>query len=335
MKRKWIAGMTSALLLAALVMGGCGAQKTAGDKGDGDKAAAGYPKKPIVAIVAFPAGGGTDIVARSILKTAEKYTKQGFVVDNKPGAGGAIGFTALAGAPKDGYTIGLLNAPTLVLAPIQLGDKVKYKMDDFVPIANFVSDPGVFVVAADSPFQTLKDFIDYAKANPNAVKLGYGGPGTSEALALRSLEQTADIKLRKVPYEGTGPQLTSLMGKNIDIMVSNASEIYPQFEAKQIRVLAIGSEKRIDMYPTVPTYKESGFDYVQVAMRGLGAPKGMDPKQIQFLADAMKKAYDDPEFKKHAQDLHLPLDYMGPDDFKKELMRQDTFYRAEYAKSPW
>ena len=215
-----------------------------------------YPSKPILSIVAFPAGGGTDIVARAILKTAEKYTGKGFVVDNRPGAGGAIGFTALAGAPKDGYTIGFINVPTIVMNPIQLGDKVKYKIDDFVPIANFVSDPGVFAVNANSPIKTLKDFIDMAKANPGKVKLAYGGPGTSESLALRMLEQKEGIKFRKVPFEGTAPQLTALMGGHIDIMVSNASEIYSQVEAKAVRVIAVGSAKQIDMYPGVPTYKE-------------------------------------------------------------------------------
>ncbi len=294
-----------------------------------------YPSKPILSIVAFPAGGGTDIVARAILKTAEKYTGKGFVVDNRPGAGGAIGFTALAGAPKDGYTIGFINVPTIVMNPIQLGDKVKYKIDDFVPIANFVSDPGVFAVNANSPIKTLKDFIDMAKANPGKVKLAYGGPGTSESLALRMLEQKEGIKFRKVPFEGTAPQLTALMGGHIDIMVSNASEIYSQVEAKAVRVIAVGSAKQIDMYPGVPTYKESGFDYVQVGMRGLAAPRGMDPKQIQVLADAMRKAYDDPEFKKNAKELHLPLDYMGPEEFAKELKRQDAFLREEFAKSPW
>lgn len=294
-----------------------------------------YPSKPILSIVAFPAGGGTDIVARAILKTAEKYTGKGFVVDNRPGAGGAIGFTALAGAPKDGYTIGFINVPTIVMNPIQLGDKVKYKIDDFVPIANFVSDPGVFAVNASSPIKTLKDFIDMAKANPAKVKLAYGGPGTSESLALRMLEQKEGIKFRKVPFEGTAPQLTALMGGHIDIMVSNASEIFSQVEAKTVRVIAVGSAKQIEMYPGVPTYKESGFDYVQLGMRGLAAPKGMDPKQIQILADAMRKAYDDPDFKKNAKELHLPLDYMGPEDFARELKRQDAFLREEFAKSPW
>ncbi|WP_263771239.1 tripartite tricarboxylate transporter substrate binding protein [Propionivibrio soli] len=321
MKHKLLAALLPAFLLTA------GFNAKAADEP--------YPQKPIVAIVAFPAGGGTDIIARSIFRTAEKYVGKGFVVDNKPGAGGAIGFTAIAGAPKDGYTLGFINAPTIVLNPIQLADKVKYKLDDFVPIANFVSDPGVFAVNVDSPFKTFKDFVDYAKANPNKVKLAYGGPGTSEALALRNLEQKLDIKFRKVPFEGTGPQLTALMGGHIDIMISNASEIYPQVEAKTIRVIAVGSEKRVDLYPNAPTYKESGFDYTQVSMRGLAAPKGVDAKHVKFLADAMKKSFEDPEFRKHAQELHLPLQYMGPEELAKELARQDAFYRAEYAKSPW
>lgn len=332
MKQKIVAGVVAVFMLAMLVVTGCGSQKQAG--GD-KKAAEGYPKKPIMSVVAFPAGGGTDIMARSILKVAEKYTGQGFVVDNKPGAGGAIGFTALAGAKNDGYTIGLINAPTILMAPIQLGDKVKYKLDDFELIANIVSDPGIIAVSADSPFKTFKDFVDYAKANPNQVKMGFGGPGTSEALALRSMEQALDIKIRKVPFEGTGPQLTGLMGGNIDIMISNASEIYPQFQAKQIRVLAIGSASKIAMYPDTPTYKEVGFDYVQVAMRGFGAPKGLAPEQIKVLSEALKKAYDDPEFKKNAEELHLPLAYMGPEEYKKELQKQDAFLRAEFAKSPW
>lgn len=294
-----------------------------------------YPQKPVMTIVAYPAGGGTDIVARSALKTAEKYTGKGFVVDNRPGAGGAIGFTALASAPKDGYTIGFINAPTIVMNPIQLGDKVKYKLDDFVPIANFVSDPGVFAVNADSPIKTFKDFVEKARANPGKLKMAYGGPGTSEALALRMLEQKADIKFRKVPFEGTAPQLTALMGEHVDIMISNASEIFPQVESKSLRIIAVGSPKQIEMYPGVPTYKESGFDYVQVAMRGLAAPKGMDPKQIQVLVAAMKKTYDDPEFKKNAKELHLPLEFLGSEDFAKELKRQDAFLREEFAKNPW
>ena len=294
-----------------------------------------YPRKPVTAIVAFNPGGGTDIAARVILKAAEKYFGGTFVVDNRPGAGGAIGFTAIATAPKDGYTIGMINPPTVLLNPIQLGDKVKYKLEDFYPIANFVSDPGACAVPNGSPFKTLQDAIDAARKSPDTMRFGYGGPGTSEALTLRKLEQVKGIKVRKVPFSGTGPQLTALLGNQIDIMFTNASEIVSQYASKSLRVLAVGSEKRIDMMPDVPTYRESGFDAVQVAMRGLAAPRGVDPRYLKILSDAMKKTFDDPEFKQKARELNLPLDYLGPEDYMKTLQSLDAFYRAEFAKDPW
>jgi len=294
-----------------------------------------YPKRPITAIVAFNPGGGTDIAARVILKAAEKYIKGTFVVDNRPGAGGAIGFTAIAMAPKDGYTIGMINPPTVLLNPIQLGDKVKYKLDDFYPIANFVSDPGACAVPPDSPFNSLKDVIEFARKNPDTLKMGYGGPGTSEALTLRNFEQVNGIKVRKVPFTGTGTQLTALLGKNIDIMFTNASEIVSQYQSKSVRVIAVGAEKRIDMMPDVPTYKESGFNAVQLAMRGLAAPKGVDPKILKALSEAMKKTFDDPEFRKKALEMSLPLDYMGPEEYMSALKKMDAFYRDEFVKNPW
>ncbi|MEI6877234.1 MAG: tripartite tricarboxylate transporter substrate binding protein [Spirochaetota bacterium] len=294
-----------------------------------------YPKKPIAAIVAFPAGGGTDMAARVILKAAEKYLKGNFVVDNKPGAGGAIGFTAIAQASKDGYTIGMINPPSILFNPIQLGDQVKYKLDDFAPIANFVSDPGAIMVAYESPFKTLKDVVAYGKANPDKLRIAYGGPGTSEALTLRKFEADNALKLLNVPFSGTATMLTGLLGGNADVMFANASEIMPQFAAKQIRVLAVGSDKRFTWMPEVPTYKESGFDASQVAMRGLAAPKGVDPKILKLLADAMKKTFEDPEFQAKAKEMNLPLDYLGPDDFMAKLKSLDVFYRAEYAKNPW
>lgn len=294
-----------------------------------------YPKKPITAIVAFNPGGGTDVAARVILKFAEKYIGTQFVVENKPGAGGAVGFTAIAMAPKDGYTIGMINPPTVLLKPIQEGNLVKYSLSDFEPIANFVSDPGALVVPPDSPFKTMMDVVEAAKAKPNTIRMGYGGPGTSEALTLRNFENAFGIKVRKVPFEGTGPQLTALMGKNIDVMFTNASEIVSQYKAKTVRVVAVGAPKRIPMMPDVPTYKESGFDAIQLAMRGLAAPKGIDPKHLQVLSDAMVKVFNDPDFQKRADELSLPLDYMGPAEYKKLLQELDVFYRAEYAKNPW
>mgnify|MGYP004705890639 CR=1 FL=1 len=118
-------------------------------------------------------------------------------------------------------------------------------------------------------------------------------------------------------------------------MFTNASEIVSQYKAKTVRVIAVGAPKRIPMMPDVLTYKESGFDTIQLAMRGLAAPKGIDPKHLQILSDAMAKVFNDPDFQKRADELSLPLDYMGPAEYKKLLQELDAFYRAEYAKNPW
>jgi tripartite-type tricarboxylate transporter receptor subunit TctC len=294
-----------------------------------------YPSKPILAIIAFNPGGGTDLAARTILRFAEKYIGTSFVVDNRPGGGGAIGWTAIATAPKDGYTIGMINPPSIVFNPITLGDKVKYKLEDFAPIANFVSDPGACIVEASSQFNSLKDIVDFAKAHPDELRIAYSGPGTTEALTIRRLEQANNVKFRKIPFDGTGPMLTALMGDHADIMFANASEVVPQYTAKTIKVLAVGTEKRIDMMPDVPTYRESGFDQLQVAMRGLAAPAGIGDDKIKILADAMEKTFADPEFRKAAAELSLPLDYIGPDDYKKLLQEFDRFYRKEFAEKPW
>ena len=294
-----------------------------------------YPKRPITAIVAFGAGGGTDLAARIILKYAEKYIGGIFVVENKPGAGGALGFTAIAQAKPDGYTIGMINPPSVLFNPIQLGDKVKYKLSDFALIANFVSDPGAIMVSYDSKFKTLQDVVAWAKANPGKLRIGYGGPGTQEALTLRKWIADNDVKVLKVPFEGTGTNLTALLGGNTEVMFANASEIMPQYEAKQIRVLAVGTEKRFSWMPEVPTFKEGGFNATQMAMRGLAAPKGIDAANLKKLADAMKKTFDDPEFQAKAKEVNLPLDYQSPEQFLNTLQTLDTFYRAEYAANPW
>jgi tripartite-type tricarboxylate transporter receptor subunit TctC len=314
-------------VLAVIVLAGCVPAPAA--------AAENYPTKPILAIVAFDPGGGTDIAARTILRFAEKYVGTSFVVDNRPGAGGAIGWTAIAIAPKDGYTIGMINPPSIVFNPITLGDKIKYKLSDFEPIANFVSDPGACIVLPESEFNSLQDIVDYAKAHPDELRIAYSGPGTTEALSIRRLEQLHDLKLRKVPFDGTGPMLTALMGNNADVMFANASEVYPQYTSKTIKILAVGSDKRIEMMPDVPTYIESGFNQTQMSMRGLAAPAGITPEQLKILADAMEKTFADEEFKKAAADLRLPLDYIGPEAYKKLLQEFDAFYREEFSQKPW
>ncbi|MCM3636577.1 tripartite tricarboxylate transporter substrate binding protein [Sporosarcina luteola] len=292
-----------------------------------------YPKKPIEVIVAFNAGGGTDVAARTILNFTEKHAGTSFAVINKPGAAGEIGFTALAGAPTDGYTIGMINPPTTLLHPIQRPDEVKYNLDDYALIANIVSDPGAFVVNADSPINTLDELFEAAK--DGKLNMAYGGPGTSEALTLRRTEEMKGIEFNKIPFEGTSPAVAALMGGHVDVLITNASEIISQYEDKKIKVLAVGSDDRVDLLPDVPTYKEEGLELTQVSMRGLAAPKGISKEQQEFLAEAIRKTMEDEEFIKKAKEMALPLDYKGPDEYKEFLENYNNELTEEFEKNPW
>ena len=282
----------SALLVTAIsasLLSGCGGA-TGGSGSSANVDTSSYPERAIEAIIAFDPGGGSDIAARSILSYTEKYLGGTFAIENRPGAGGIVGWTAIATGEPDGYTLGMINLPSIIFNPITMGDQVNYSMDDFAPIANFVSDPGTMAVVPDSDIQSFQDMIDAAKANPNGLRVAYSGPGTSEALTLRRMEQTYGIELREVPFDGTGPMLTALLGGTVDVMCANVSEIVGQYNGGAVNLLAVGSEERIDMVPDVPTYIECGFEQTQVAMRGMAAPAGTPDEIIQILADAMEQA---------------------------------------------
>ena len=347
MKRKLLAVLMAAAMAATLLAGcnnssdtstpdasNAGASTSTPDASDAGEYAD-YPERAIEAIIAFDPGGGSDIAARSILNVTEKYLGEAFAIENTPGAGGIVGWTAIATGEPDGYTIGMINLPSVIFNPITMGDQVNYTMDDFAPIANFVSDPGTFAVLPDSEIQTLQDMIDAAKANPNGLRVAYSGPGTSEALTLRRLEQTYGIEIREVPFDGTGPMLTALLGGQVDVMCANVSEIVGQYTGGAVHLLAVGAEERIDMVPDVPTYIECGFDQTQVAMRGMAAPAGTPDEIIQILADAMEQAVNDPEFLEDAARQNLPLDFMGPEEYQAEIDRQQEFYQEQYDINPW
>ncbi|WP_252502063.1 tripartite tricarboxylate transporter substrate binding protein [Sporosarcina sp. Marseille-Q4943] len=316
----------SLLMMVSIILTACSEKKA--EEADND-----YPKKPIEVIVAFNAGGGTDVAARTILNFTEQHAGTSFAVINKPGAAGEIGFTALAGAPTDGYTIGMINPPTTLLHPIQRPDEVKYNLDDFALIANIVTDPGAFVVNADSPINTLDDLFEAAK--DGKLNMAYGGPGTSEALTLRRAEEMKGIEFNKIPFEGTSPAVAALMGGHVDVLITNASEIITQYEDKKIKVLAVGSDERVDLLPDVPTYKEEGLELTQVSMRGLAAPKGISKEQQDYLAEAIRKTMADEEFIKKAKEMALPLDYKGPEEYKEFLENYNKELKEEFDKNPW
>lgn len=296
-------------------------------------ALAAYPEKPIQVIVAFAPGGGTDTAARVLFRHVENHIGQKFAVINKPGAAGEIGFTAIANSKPDGYTIGFINPPTILLHPIQRGNKCRYTLDSFALIANIVMDPGVIVVKSDSPIKDLKDFV--AAAQGKELSMGYSGPGTAEARVLSKFEQDYGISLRKVPFDGSAPSVVSLLGGHVDACIMNISEIYSQYEDGSIRLLGVGSKERSSMAQDVPTFIEQGYNVLQVSYRGVAAPAGMDPDKIKVIEDAIEKTLKDPEFIKKAKEMQLPLQYMDSKQYTEALKEMDSYYRSEWKTNPW
>lgn len=295
---------------------------------------AAYPEKPVEVIVAFQPGGGTDIAARTIFKFAEKYFGQSFAIINRPGASGEIGWTAIAHAKPDGYTIGFINPPGFLIVPIQR-PSAKYRLENYDLIANIVMDPGVIGVLPDSEFKTLNDFMAAAKKAPKSVSISYSGPGTSEAMLISQLEKQEGAELNKIPFEGSAPGMVALMGKHVDAVAMNVSECHTYIQDGHLRLLGIGSPERDAEVPDVPTYREQGYDYLQVALRGVAAPKGFPPEALKKIEDALAKVMQDPEFQQKAKELQMPLRYMGSAEYTKFLQGIDSSLRKQWEENPW
>lgn len=295
---------------------------------------AAYPEKPVEVIVAMQAGGGTDTAARTLFKFAAKYFGQNFAIVNKPGASGEIGWTAISQAKPDGYTIGFINPPAFLMVPIQRKG-CKYKLDNFDLIANVVMDPGVIGVLPGSKFKNLKELMQEAKKSPKSVSIAYTGPGTSEALLISRLEKQEGAELNKVPFDGSAPGMVALMGKHVDAVAMNVSECHTYLYDGNLRLLAVGSPERDSAVPNVSTYKEAGYNYIQVALRGVAAPKGIPAEALKALESAIEKAIKDPEFQKKAEELQMPLHYMNASEYTKFLQGIDKDLKAEWETNPW
>jgi tripartite-type tricarboxylate transporter receptor subunit TctC len=234
-----------------------------------------YPNKPIRLIVPFPPGGGTDIVARIVGMKLQEDLKWAVVLDNRPGAGGNIGVDLAAKAPADGYTIVMGQTSNLAINPT-LYSKLPYNpLKDFVPISTVATAPLVLVVAANSPFKTITDVINAAKAKPGDITFASPGNGTVAHLTGELLQKAAGIKLLHVPYKGSGQAITDLLGGQVQLYMSSVPSAISQIKGGKLRPLAVTSAMRSDDLPQVPTINESGYKgFDSVTWFGLLAPTG-------------------------------------------------------------
>ena len=247
-----------------------------------------YPERPIMMMVSYGAGGATDFQARIVTMTAANEDALGMpiAIINKPGAGGRVGWNWLATqADADGYTLGAYNIPHFIAQSIEGG--VDYSADSFEPIANWGADPAVFVVAADSEFNSMNDVVDYAKANPGKLTFSGAGLFVGHHIAALQLEKAAGVKLAYIPNNkgGAGAMKAVIAGEVLG-GVNNLSDAYRAQQAGNVKVLGVFDNERNEFLPDVPTLKEQGFeiDNASVNYRGVMVPKGTPQPIIDKLA---------------------------------------------------
>lgn len=293
---------------------------------------AAYPEKPVTVIVPSNAGGGTDTMARLVAKFAEEYLGQPMVIVNKPGAGGQIGFESIARAKKDGYTIGCIYTPH-VAAHVSAG-RAKYTLDSFAPIANVVTDPGVLVVKADSPFNTVEELIAFAKENPGKLNGSTSGPGGDDDFALRQFEKAAGISINAVPSKGSSGQKAAVMGGHVDLAFMNASQVEAQVDSGELRLLGIMTVKRRSYLPELPTFQEMGYEVYSDSSRGFAAPAGVPEDVMAKLMEVFDKVLNDPEFISASQG-QLLLDILNADEYTMYLKNLQKTTDEAFKVAPW
>ncbi|MBW6419339.1 tripartite tricarboxylate transporter substrate binding protein [Celeribacter sp. PS-C1] len=285
-----------------------------------------FPRKPVSMIVAYSPGGGTDTAARILANYMDKHLGQRMIIRNKPGAGGQVGFSELARADNDGYTIGFINVPSIFLVKM-MRDNVPFEMSDFEPIGNIQLDPVVLTVPADSPYNTFEEFVTAAKAEPGALTVGGDGPQSNNQLQLVVAEDALEMDVNFVPFSGSGPAITATLGNQVDASIPSASSAASQVTEGRLKALAVFASQRYPYLPDVPTVAEAtGVDVKNIgaAMRGVAVPKGIDPERKAVLEAAFRDVVNDPEFIAHIERLGLPLAYMTADEFGSYLSEAEA-----------
>jgi tripartite-type tricarboxylate transporter receptor subunit TctC len=257
-----------------------------------------YPNKPINFVVPYGAGGGSDSRSRQIAQKMSIILKQPIIVDNKPGAGGNIGTEYISRAAPDGYTIGMGNFAPMAVNKTLFGN-LRYDPEiDLAPIVLIEKGPLVLMVNPNSPYKTVKEIVEAAKAKPGTLTYSSGGIGGSHQLSAELFQQNADISMIHVPYKSGSAGLTDLMAGNVTMMFDQMYSAMPSIKADKLRPIAITSKKRSPLLPNVPTFAEAGYPKVEVLnWQGLIAPKGTPKAIIDKLNAAANEALKDPQLR--------------------------------------
>ena len=274
-----------------------------------------FPDKPITIIVPYSAGGGNDTGARLMVPYLQEELGVSIVVTNKPGGGGQVGSQLLLSKKADGYTLLMASFPATITG-ILLAD-APYTIDDFDYICGQQEDPRMLITSSNAPFQTLEEFISYAKENPGLITVSNAGTGSSSWFSALAFELMADIEIVKVPFGGSAKALAAFLGGHVMAQAPTLSYIYgPHKEGKAVG-LGLMSEERHPDFPEVPTFKEQGFDLIIASVRGVLAPKGLPEDVYIKLVDAFTAVMNNPDFLEKANNVNLLINHKEGKDFEK------------------
>ena len=287
-----------------------------------------FPSKPVKILVTNPPGGSSDLMARILGQKLGDIWKQSVVIENRAGAAGLIGMTYVASQPPDGYTLLFGAQGSTIVTPLL--SKVPYDMDkDFTPLSLVATGPSILMVNANSPYKTVQDLMNAAKAKPNSINYGSGGVGTAAHLGAEMFNSYANIKTVHVPYKGGISAINDLAADQIQFQFTDAAPVIPFIKSGKLRPLAVTTPKRFSSMPDVPTFAESGLPmFIAVNSWGMFMPSGAPPALIAQLQADIRKALSSPDLIKRYAELGFDAQNTSPEEFKSFLASEN----ARYAK---
>ncbi|SEA04388.1 MULTISPECIES: Bug family tripartite tricarboxylate transporter substrate binding protein [Acidovorax] len=286
-----------------------------------------YPSKPIRVIVPYPAGGGTDTIARLIGVQLSQRWGQPVVVENKPGASGMLGNDIVAKAPGDGYTV-LMGITAVVQIPA-LYKKVPYKLGDLAPVSQIAKSADLLMVPRSTGVTTLQQFVDKAKAAPGTLNYGSYGNATSSHMNGERFKQKAGIDIAHIPYQGSGPEVAALLGGQLTLAFVDATAAYPHIKSDKVNILAVTGSQRHPALPQVPTMTESGYPGLEAnGWFGMFVPAATPKAIVDKLGAEVAAIVKSPELHKRLTDMGLIAVGSQPDEFKPVVEKDAAHWKA-------
>ncbi len=330
-----LAGPVRALVAVAVavVLAGCGEDQQAASPG-ARSPATDYPTKSIRFLVPYGAGGPTDLTSRTVGACLEQELGQTVVVENKPGASGALATTDLKAAKPDGHTLALVTAGTMVLTP--LASQVGYTKDDITPVGVMAEVPSLLAVGKDSPYKDAKAFLDAAKARPGQLKVGVPGASTPQAIELQRLAKDHGVKVTIIPFNGNAEMTTALLGRNIDAVLINASaDVVQNVESGQFVPLAASPEERLSWLPDTPTFVELGYAGLTLSGStfGLAGPAGLPADVTSTLENSLRTCLDKPDVRTKLGERYVTEQFVDGRALKAILDETQSVYAPILGKA--